>query len=342
MPAEWEEHERTWMIWPTREEAWLYASSRAEYEAVLRAFQKVVRAVQSFEPVTIIGPAGAKKEAERSLGIEVGWLDFEADDAWARDVAPTFVFAEERRVVGVNWTFNGWGGAFEPYARDAALAEAVLHSLGMECMNSGLIAEGGALHVNGQGLGVATEATLLHPGRNGLAGKALVEKEFEKLLGVESLLWIPKGIVGDDTGGHIDVVAAFLDRDTIALASPGSGRPDWEEGYREARLAIDAFGEQTGARLDLLDFPLPDCPGSGDSPFSYLNFYFVNGGIVYPNFGCKEDPWVEGLLRDFFPQRQLVPVEATPLYCGGGGIHCLTQQEPRAPSAIRTGVIERD
>lgn len=325
MPAEWEPHRRCWLIWPTQEACWLYGGGRGDFERVRDCFIAVASVIAESEPIAVIGPESARAEVVRRVGGEVDWFALETDDAWARDVAPTFVRDAKGGIGGVDWVFNGWGGAFEPYARDAALASRILDSICIQILDTKLIAEGGALHVNGSGLGIATEATLLGAGRNGPGARGLVESVFADYLGVRELIWLPEGLPGDDTGGHIDVIAAFLNPHTVALAAPGRVRRDWDPGYRQAR---EVLATAAGGTLTVIDLPLPSCPGSGAFPYSYLNFYIANGAVVVPRFDAPEDEVAVETIAAFFPDREVRTVDARPLYLGGGGIHCITQQEP--------------
>ncbi len=331
MPAEWEAHARCWLIWPTREDCWIYGNGRGDFERIRDCFLEVARAISETERLAIVGPVEARAEVVRRVGSEVDWFEIESDDAWARDVAPTFVKDAEGSVFGVDWVFNGWGGVFEPYDRDAALAGRILNEICIQKVDTKIVTEGGGIHVNGAGLGLATEATLLGSGRNGPDSRGRIEDEFRRCLGVDELIWLPEGLPGDDTGGHIDVVAAFLETGTVALASPGKARPDWERGYRGARRALDLAA---GGGLSVVDLPLPSCAGSGEFPYSYLNFYIANGAVVIPRFGADEDASAAGTIAEFFPERAVKTIDARPLYLGGGGIHCVTQQEPASEKRV--------
>lgn len=334
MPPEWAPHEATWLIWPSRASHWLYGSA-AEFDSVRRTFVRLIDTIAAFEPVRLIVAPGEVKAVPVEVQGRVEIVELPVNDAWARDVLPTFV--EEvggdphgaAGVVGIDWSFNGWGGRFPPWEVDDALAGKLLDKLALKRVRSSLNAEGGAIHVNGNGCFLGTEKTFLGNGRNENWSREAVEAELRRCLGVTDFLWLPFGFSGDDTGGHVDVVAAFgAERLILHAACDPSDESNYRSlaGNRETILAY-RDGERKG--FDCVKVPTPPpCFHRGQRlTFSYLNFYLINGAVVLPSFGIAMDHRVRDQFREFFPSREIVSVAASALYLGGGGIHCVTQQQ---------------
>jgi len=262
-------------------------------------------------------------------------VELPLDDSWMRDSGPIFVLDRGGTRAGVDFRFNGWGEKFGPWDRDDAISRLLLEHLGVPRFESPLVLEGGSITVDGEGTLIATEQCLLHPSRNPEAGREGIERALRDFLGIEKVIWIPHGLVHDyDTDGHVDNVAAFVRPGAVLLqtvSDPAS--PDYErlqENLERLRAATDARGRALEiAELDVL--PETDVRGlPGCVP--YLNLYLVNGGAIVPVCGDDPDRDVEvlELLAPLFEGRELVPVPARTLAEGGGGVHCITQQVPRA------------
>ncbi|MEM6438217.1 MAG: agmatine deiminase family protein [Pseudomonadota bacterium] len=327
MPAEWEPHARTWMIWPDG------AVWQDRLEAAEADYIAVAAAIASFEPVRMVADPASAARARRLLPGEVELLELPVDDAWMRDSGPSFVRGPDG-LEGVCWRFNGWGGAAPAFAKDAALARALLAAEDIPAVTSALAMEGGALHVDGEGTLLTTESVVLNPNRNPGLTKAHAEAEFARALGAEKVLWLPGDAEEFGTDGHIDGLACFTAPGKILFeqAHPEApGRPANDANLAALKAARDAAGRPLEITI------LPGAPplsraGSGDWGYcaSYVNFYVANGGVVAPRFGLPEDDAAREIIAETFPGRDVVQVDVSSIAFGGGGIHCITQQQPAA------------
>lgn len=322
-PAEWERHEATVLFWPTRPEAYLYAGRNAWTE-VSDCFRRIVDVACAFEPVVVFADPANAPEARSIVGNRATVVACPLNDAWARDAGPTIIHTGGGRLA-LDWRFTGWGGRFAPYDSDDQAAARVAAHFEIPAERIDLACEGGAIHSNGAGTILTTGVVLMDAGRNPGKSQAEVESRLSCALGAERVIWLPAGFDGDDTGGHIDVIAAFADPGTILLLDAKGDDPNRPLMEQNARFLANVAPE-----FELLRVPSPTMDYSAGSRLahSYLNFYMVNGGLLLPTFGDALDDYVTGLMAEIFPQREIVPVESRPLYLGGGGIHCVTQQIP--------------
>lgn len=326
MPAEWEPHERCWMAWPCNAALW-----GADLVAGRRNFADVVREIANFEPVTLLVRAEDRKEAHDLCGSGVEYWEYPLDDSWMRDFGPTFVRSGDGAVAGVDWRFNGWGKY--PHQSDRHVASFVLGRLGLPRVAAPLVLEGGAIHVDGEGAVLTTAQCLLHPNRN----PALSQPEIERLvldhLGAERMIWLERGLADDDTDGHIDEIACFVAPARV-LALIGSDPHDVDYPVLQANLEqLRRSRDAQGRALEVVTVEQPAVVGRAGKRLSqsYVNFYIANGGVVMPAFGDrKRDDAARGTLRELFSDRKVVQVPAQALAVGGGNIHCITQQQPRA------------
>ena len=327
MPAEWEKHTRCWMAWPCREAIWSNG-----IEAARQAYADVAEAISAFEPVTMI----AKPEATASVslyasGKAVSVLPMPQDDSWVRDHGPTFLVDDQGNLGGVAWRFNGWGENVTDYAQDARMAARILEHVNAKTFVSALVTEGGSLHVDGEGTGLVCETALLDPARNPGLSKAEVEAELKAFLNLEKLIWLPAGLEDDETRGHIDNIACFA-RPGLILAASCDDTADANHAITQANLDIlRAATDAKGRPLEVLPLPLPKRRDRKDGrrmTLSYINFYIANGGVVMPAFADSADKAAYKVVSGAFPDREVVQVEVSELLVGGGGIHCITQQQP--------------
>lgn len=353
MPAETTPHERTWMAFP-REGITLGAST-AEKEDGYRAWADVAHAIGEFEHVTMVVDPSESARARRMLGSHIEQLECELDEFWMRDVGPTFVIDDERpgALGAVDWVFNGWGApAWAEWQKSAKLGRAVQRLAGAELVESTLVNEGGGIHVDGEGTVLATETVQLDPRRNPRATKASVEAELERTLGAATTVWLPRGLTRDydefGTNGHVDIVATMPSPGRVLLhAQRDEGHPD----ASVTRLLRERFAAATDARgrsFEVVDLPAPsqlrDAEGFVD--WSYVNHTVVNGGVIACAFGDdRADAHARAVLAEAYPGREVVGVEARPIFARGGGIHCITQQQPsvapaRVADAADTGDAE--
>ena len=331
MPAEWEPHDRCWMAWPCRPEGWRNGLGPAR-----EAFAAVVRAIATFEPVTLLVRPEDRAGAEVLLSGHAELLDTELDDSWTRDTGPSFVIGPDGQLGGVDWGFNAWGLVYEGFARDARVARTILQRAGTTRIVGPQILEGGSIHVDGEGTLLTTAQCLLDPNRNPHLDRADIENNLRTTLGVETVIWLPRGITNDETLGHVDNLCCFAGPGRVLLpATDDVTDPDFDI-LREARAVLRAATDARGRRLEIIDMPLPlrqrDANGAVLA-LSYVNFYLPNGGVVMPGFADETDAQAAAVLGRAFPDRQVVVVPGLGIADGGGNIHCITQQQPRGKVA---------
>ncbi|MFD7918672.1 agmatine/peptidylarginine deiminase [Streptomyces sp. NPDC059740] len=335
MPPEWAPHERTWMAWPGPNPTFEDEGGDALAEA-RRAWTAVARAVRVFEPVTVVAGRGQGEAAKSALGPGIDVVERDLDDAWMRDIGPTFV-TDGRELAAVDWTFNGWGA--QPWARwehDEKIAGHVADLAGARTFRSTLVNEGGGIHVDGEGTVLLTETVQLGPERNPGRTREEVEAEIHAHLGTTTAIWLPRGLTGDyqdyGTLGHVDIVAAFARPGTVVVHSqPDPAHPDHEV-TREIAALLRSATDAAGRRLEVVEVPAPrqlEADG-GWADYSYINHYLCNDGVVLCSFADEErDTQAAALFRRLFPERRVVQVDARTIFAAGGGIHCITQQQPR-------------
>ncbi|MGB8364980.1 MAG: agmatine/peptidylarginine deiminase [Rhizomicrobium sp.] len=332
MPAEWATHARTWMCWPCRTEIW------GGPEGLLRAKQayaRVARAVSSFEPVTVAVRPQDGAEVKLACAGKVSVFEVALDDSWARDMGPTFLLGPHGARAGVAWRFNAWGNKYHPYTDDAALAGRIMAQAGVRAYRAPLVCEGGAIHVDGEGTLITTEQCLLNPNRNPHLDRQQVEERLALFTGARRVIWLGEGFSDEETDGHVDNIACFAAPGRVIVGVPASRtHPDYEpvcEAIRRLGEARDAEGR----RLDVVEILQPrkkrtDARGRALAA-SYVNFYFANGGVVMPSFDDPNDEKARETIAECFPGRDILQIDALDIVEGGGGIHCITQQEPASP-----------
>ena len=329
MPAEWTQHLRTWMCWPCRTEAW------GGPEGLLRAKQayaRVARAISTFEPVVMaVRPEEAPEVALACKG-KVDTFEVRIDDSWARDTGPTFLTRRDGARAGVAWRFNAWGNKYHPYTDDRAFAARVIESAGVAGYDAPMICEGGAIHTDGEGTLITTEQCLLNPNRNPNLTQQQVEERLALFTGSRRIIWLGEGFSDHETDVHVDSIACFAGAGRVIVGVPASRRhPDYEpviETIRRLGEARDAEGRV----IEVVELAQPQKQRTDRQgrplAASYVNFYLPNGGVVMPSFDDANDEGARAVLADCFPGRDILQVDALDIVAGGGGIHCITQQEP--------------
>ncbi|RDD62902.1 agmatine deiminase family protein [Ferruginivarius sediminum] len=331
MPAEWESHSRCWIAWPVREDLW-----GERIDAAREAYAEAARAISQFEPVTVIADPEHVADVSLLCGDGIGCLPMDHDDSWLRDTGPTFVADGAGNVAGVNWVFNGWGERYTPYDRDAAMASALLERLDIPAYESTLVLEGGAIHTDGDGTLLTTESVIFDPNRNGGRQRDEVEAELRELLGIETVIWLGEGLQDDDTGGHVDNLACFA-RPGVVLALTSKDPDDGNYAVLQDNLdRLRAATDARGRKLEVIQIEQPAARKGDDGQrlaLSYINFYLANGAVIVPSFeDPKDDPAAQAIGKAF-PNRKLLQMPALDIIHGGGGLHCITQQQP-------SGVVE--
>ncbi len=348
MPAEFEPHAGAWMLWPERRDTW-----RAGAVPAQRAFAAVAGAIAQCESVTMCASADQFQQARAALPASVRVVEMSSDDAWMRDVGPTFVVDRRGRMRGVDWIFNAWGGRsggiYSPWDQDQQVAAKVLEIERCERYRAPFVLEGGAIHVDGRGTLLTTEECLLNPNRNPDLRRGQIETLLQRYLGIEQIIWLKRGVYNDETDGHVDNLCCFVRPGEVALTwcdNPEDPQYDIShEAYEVLRSSRDARGKSLKIHKLLQPGPLymsaeetagiEQAPGSrqrrgGDRlAASYANFYIANRHIVMPLLDSRTDQRAKAAIARLFPGRRVVGVPSREILLGGGNIHCITQQQPR-------------
>jgi agmatine deiminase len=322
MPAEWEPHEACLMEWPTRTRAELWGD---RFEEAQRDYAAVANAVAAFEPVVMVCDPDQREEARSRLREDVELLPLPIDDSWMRDNGPIFVRDGAGRVALVHFGFNSWGGKYAPWDRDAEVPRHVADHLGMRRYAAPFVLEGGSFFVDGEGTLLTTEQCLLHPNRNPSMSREEIERGLRDFLGVETIVWLGNGHSGDrDTDGHIDGIVIYVAPASVALLAPeDEADPDHANG-RDNLARLEAARDARGRSFEVTPFTTDP---AGLVP--YLNAYLPNGGAIVPIAERPEDEQALEQIAKLFPDREIVAVPGDCLMFGGGGPHCITQQQPR-------------
>jgi agmatine deiminase len=347
MPAEWEPHAATWLAWPHERSDW-----PGKFAAIPWVFADVVRHLVTGERVRIlVADAAAERKARGVLartGVDLAQVDFvrvPTDRSWTRDYCPLFVRRDDGDVALTNWRFNGWA-KYPNWRRDNAVGDRLARRLRRRQWKLDAVLEGGSIDVNGRGTLLTTEECLLSPvqARNPGLDRAQIERLLRDYLGVRKVLWLGQGILGDDTHGHIDDLARFVDARTVVVAAADDPSDPNYARLRENRARLEAMTDQDGERLRVVLLPMPARLAFGDQPLpaSYANFYIGNAVVLVPTFNDVADRQALGILADLFPSRRVVGIHAGDLVLGLGTLHCMTQQEPASHVVPRTAPAVRD
>jgi len=334
MPAEWERHARTWMAFPPPN-ATFGELGGPDLERARVAWSRVANTVAAHEPVRMLvrpeDAAAARELLDPRVQLDLVGLD----DAWLRDSGPTFVRSGSGAVRAVDWTFNGWGAqSWAAWDQDALVARHVASLAGVPVASSSLVTEGGGLHVDGEGTVLLTDTVQLDPHRNPGWTREQVEAEVHARLGTSKAIWLPRGLTADygeyGTRGHVDIVAAFTAPGHVLVhTQTDPGHPDHEVSAEVLEL-LRAATDARGRRLQVTELLAPATTEVDGElvDFSYVNHYVLNGAVVLCGFADERDEAAARVLADAYPGREVVLVGARDVFAFGGGIHCITQQQP--------------
>jgi len=339
MPAEWEPHERTWMAFPLANGTFGEDGS-ASLVAAQVAWADVATTIARYEPVTLIAGVDQGPVASAMAGPGVTVIERPLDDAWMRDIGPTFTL-DEGTLGATDWIINGWGAqVWAAWEHDARIAHDIAHDIGAELRPSTLTNEGGGIHVDGAGTVLLTETVQLDPMRNPGWTREQVEAEVHAQLGTTHAIWLPRGLTRDygefGTRGHVDIVATFVHPGLVVAHSQlDPTHPDYEV-TREAIALLRASTDASGRSLEVVEVRAPTALMVEDdwSDFSYINHYVGNGFVIVGTFDDPSDEGALELLSRLYPGRRIERANGRAIFSHGGGVHCITQQQPRSSTAV--------
>ena len=329
MPAEGSPHAGCWMAWPKRAALW-----GKYFEAALDDYARVANTIGRFELVTMVVDPAQEADARTRCGAKVRMVVLPIDDSWLRDSGPTYVVHADGRRAASCFTFNAWGGKYHPYDQDALVGARIAEYTGDAVFKSGLVVEGGGFFSDGEGTLITAENCVLNPNRNPGVSKAAAEAELRAMLGVRKVIWVPGDVTETETDGHVDGYLAYIKPGSLLFEEVRDPADPRYRLMKENRKVLEMETDAKGRAFELV--PIAEAPPSAtpaDAPTycrSYVNFYLANGAVIVPAYGIAEDVEVFDTLKRVYADRQVVPVKVGALFRGGGGIHCITQQEPAA------------
>ena len=359
MPAEYEPHLGTIMVWPTRPGSFPYDGKDAK-----PAFTAIIKNIIKYEKVFLVCDGAHKDELMKYFVPEdfapLGNIELilaNTDDAWARDTSPSFV-VNNNEVRGIDWVFNAWGGEFDgllpTYENDDALAANFCNKYNYDYYdlhNMGFVLEGGSIHSDGEGTILVTKSCLLSKGRNPKLSKNEIENILLTYLGAKKIIWLPYGIYNDETNEHVDNVCAFVKPAEVVLAwTDDESDPQYNMSLADLKM-LENETDAKGRKFIIHKLPIPKKPilvtkedldgydfedGEAERSIgerlaaSYVNFYITNGSVLVPAFGDENDEVAVNILKELFPEREIVPIKSRSILVGGGNIHCITGQIPLA------------
>lgn len=332
-PAEWAPHTATWLSWPHKEASW-----PGKIDTIYAKYCEFIKEVSAGELVRI-NVANEQmisfaKQHLNEAGVDLNriqFFEFPTNDAWCRDHGPAFlVNPETKQKVVVDWGYNAWGGKYPPYDLDDVIPTRIAQQFNLPVYHPGIVMEGGSVEFNGKGTLLTTTACLLNPNRNPHLSQSQIEEYLQNYYGVEQVLWLGDGIIGDDTDGHIDDITRFVNEDTVVTVVEENKGDENYHILQENLQALKGMRLTNGKQLNIVELPMPTPVIYEDQPLpaSYANFCISNAAVVVPTFRCANDDKALNILQQCFTDRKVVGVDSTDIIWGLGSFHCLSQQEP--------------
>ena len=333
-PAEFAPHVATWLSWPHKEASW-----PGKIHSIFPSYAQFIKELVKGEEVKInVANTAMQQFATQTLekaGVDLSRVKFflhPTNDAWCRDHGPAFLInpsAAQPKAI-VDWGYNAWGDKYPPYDLDDVIPTLIARHYNYPVYYPGIVMEGGSVEFNGAGTVLTSTACLLNPNRNPHLNQAQIEEYLRAYYGVEQVLWVDEGIVGDDTDGHIDDTVRFVNEDTV-LTVVETNRSDENYSLLQQNLKqLKSMRLSNGKQLNIVEIPMPE-PLSYEGqrlPCSYANFYIANQSVIVPVFNSKNDDKALQLIEECFPGRQVIGIDSTDIIWGLGSFHCLSQQEP--------------
>ena len=332
-PAEFEKHTATWLSWPHKEASW-----PGKIESIYPAYSLFVKILAQSEHVhiNVADPVMKTKALEHLSRVGANLLAIQfhfnpTNDAWCRDHGPAFLInKKEKKKAIIDWGYNAWGGKYPPYDLDDIIPTRIANDLKLQVFNPGIVMEGGSVDFNGAGAVLTTKACLLNKNRNPTLTQKQIEQYLINYYGVEQVLWLGDGIIGDDTDGHIDDIARFVNTDTVVTVVEEDKSDENYEVLQENLKTLKAMRLLNGQPLRIIELPMPSPVLYEDQrlPASYANFYISNQHVIVPTYRCKNDHKALQILSQAFPQHEAIGIDSVDIIWGLGSFHCLSQQEP--------------
>ena len=330
MPAEWETHSGTWLTWPHNPETW----PEQDMQQVETEFMGIIRPLAKNESVHIlVNDEDMGNAVESTLNVNnvemknIFLHDIPTNDSWIRDYGPNFIIQSDGKVAANDWDFDSWGRKYK-WELDDLAGTVIAEESGLHHFKPEIVLEGGAIEVNGAGTCVTTESCILNPNRNNGISRDAMETVLKDYLGISKVIWLHGEMEGDDTDGHIDNLARFVNPTTMVCAVE---EDDEDPNYRCLKNNFDhlrSATDQDDNLFEIVALPMPGYIGSPRLPASYANFYIANKSVLVPVYGHPNDKRALSILEPLFPEREIIPIPSTTLILGLGGVHCLTQQQP--------------
>lgn len=330
MPAEWETHSGTWLTWPHNPETW----PEQDMQQVETEFMGIIRPLAKNESVHIlVNDEDMGNAVESTLNVNnvemknIFLHDIPTNDSWIRDYGPNFIIQSDGKVAANDWDFDSWGRKYK-WELDDLAGTVIAEESGLHHFKPEIVLEGGAIEVNGAGTCVTTESCILNPNRNNGISRDAMETVLKDYLGISKVIWLHGEMEGDDTDGHIDNLARFVNPTTMVCAVE---EDEEDPNYRCLKNNFDhlrSATDQDDNLFEIVALPMPGYIGSPRLPASYANFYIANKSVLVPVYGHSNDKRALSILEPLFPEREIIPIPSTTLILGLGGVHCLTQQQP--------------
>ena len=333
-PAEFAPHVATWLSWPHQEASW-----PEKIHTIFPYYSQFIKELTKSEKVCI----NVNNEALKAFAVshlqqadvdlsKVQFFMHPTNDAWCRDHGPAFLInpnAQQKKVI-VDWNYNAWGGKYPPYNLDDIIPTLIAKHYNIPVYYPGIVMEGGSVEFNGKGTVLTSTACLLNENRNPHLNQSQIEMYLCNYYGVEQVLWVDEGIVGDDTDGHIDDTVRFVNEDTVITVIEENQN---DENYSLLQHNLKQLQQMrliNGKQLNIVELPMPDEIVHNDQrlPCSYANFYIANHAVIVPTFRCDKDDKALQIIQNCFPTRTVVGIDSVEIIWGLGSFHCLSQQEP--------------
>ncbi len=333
-PAEFAKQDATWLSWPHKEESW-----PGKIASIYPSYCAFVKTVALTQRVNInVGTDKMRQAAAKMLelaGVEMSKVQFylhPTNDAWCRDHGPSFLIRNnpDHPKAIVDWNINAWGGKYPPYDLDDVIPTRIAEQMNLPVFYPDIIMEGGSVDFNGAGTVITSTCCLLNPNRNPHLNKTQIEKYLGDYYGIEQVLWVSEGIIGDDTDGHIDDTVRFVNEDTVLTVVESNVLSENFDLLQKNLKELHEMRLANGKQLNIVELPMPaDVIYEGQLlPASYANFYISNGHIIVPTYRCAQDDQAMQIIQTCFPTREVVGIDSTDIIWGLGSFHCLSQQEP--------------